>query len=437
MAQLYTPFLTQAGAAIGRGLEARGINQQKEEQRRLAGSAYMGDPQAMEQLMELNPQMGIQLQQQVQKRKEAEQQKQLDQQAGFKKDFMALSKNIATFPDFESSKEYANEQMEALKEKYPIVSQDAPEGGEYTEEAFNQIKQFAGEKKEPLVSKVSRKDFTLESWVKFEETQKMSDLVPIEKLAGEKAPKTRNVREGKEIINQEWVGKSTENPTGWKEVGRGPMSQQQINLRSKPAEVSAGKEFDRILDQSNTAEDQLITTHKAKALLPNIETGKMEPIKQWAREWGDAFGVPVDEKQMVDAVSFRSVMKGAVLDGMKAIKGTASEADRRTVEESVAAMDNPEEANEFLLDVSESMARRKIEQANFWDRYASERGGSLLGAKSAWSKRIGDIPLVKKVDDRIHHYYKFKDQVIQANKAAFRNATEQEVNDRVDDMWSR
>jgi len=260
--------------------------------------------------------------------------------------------------------------------------------------------------------------------------RKIEDLM---KTTAAKAPTTRKVKRGTDIVTEEWVPATQ----SWKEVGRGPMSQQQINLRNKPSEVAAGKEFQTILDQANISEDQLAVVHRAKALLPTIETGKLEPIKKWAREWGDAFGVPIDTEKMTDAVSFRAVMKTAVLDGMRSIKGTASEADRKTVEDSIAALDSPELANEFLLDVSESMARRKIEQANFWDRYAAANNSSLLGAKSAWSKRISDIPLIKKVKGEIHHYYKFKDQAIKANKAAFRNATEDEVNQYIDDMWMR
>jgi len=145
MPQLYTPFLTQAGAAIGRGLEKRGIAQQKEEQNRLAGQAYMGDPRAMEELMQVNPQLGAQMQQQAQKRKEEQAQKKLTQQTGFKKDYADLSKKIATFPDYASSKQYAEEQMDALKAKYPLLSRDAGPDAGFTEEAFNQIKQFEGE----------------------------------------------------------------------------------------------------------------------------------------------------------------------------------------------------------------------------------------------------------------------------------------------------
>lgn len=280
-------------------------------------------------------------------------------------------------------------------------------------------------------SKVSPKDYTPESIKMFEQTRRQSDLVPLG--GADKAPKTRNVREGKYIVNQEWVPETN----SWKEVGRGPMSEQQINLRNKPSEQAAGKEFNRILDQANTAEDQIVTINNAKALLPQIETGKLEPLQLWAKSWANEFGISINEESMVDSVSFRAVMKTAVLDGMKAIKGTASEADRKTVEDSVAALDNPEEANAFLLEVAESLARRKVEQANFWDQYAASNSSSLLGAKSAWSKRINDIPLIRNVGGKVHHYYKFKNQMLQANKAAFRDATQLEIDRRVDQEWTR
>jgi hypothetical protein len=62
MAQrLYTPFLSQAGAAIGRGLEARGLQQQEREKNRLIQSAYMGQPGAMEQLYGVDPQAAANL----------------------------------------------------------------------------------------------------------------------------------------------------------------------------------------------------------------------------------------------------------------------------------------------------------------------------------------------------------------------------------------
>ena len=258
--------------------------------------------------------------------------------------------------------------------------------------------------------------------------QTVSDLM---KTSSSKAPKTRNIRQGKDIVNQEW----DDSTQSWKEVGRGPMSQQQINLRNTPSEAAAGKEFEDVLTQANTAEDQLATIDRAKALIPDIEEGKLEPIKAWARQWADAVGVSVDTQKMSDAVSFNATMKTAVLDGMKAIKGTASEADRKTVEDSVAALENPEDANKFLLDTAESLAKRNIERADFYDKWATDHEGSLLGVRRAWSKHIHNVPLLRRVKGKTFHYYQFRDQLIQANKNAFAGATEDEINAEVNRQW--
>jgi len=263
------------------------------------------------------------------------------------------------------------------------------------------------------------------------ETQKVKDLLTTG--SSTKAPKTRSIREGREIVNQEWNSATKD----WVEVGRGPLSEQQINLRNKPSEQAAGKDYQQILDQANTAEGQLITLNRARALLPEIDTGKLEPIKVWARQWGDALGIGVDTDKMSDAVSFNAVMKGAVLDGMKSIKGTASEADRKIVEDSVAAIENPKEANKFLINVSESLAKRTIERADFYDKWAQDHNASLLGARRAWSKHVNDTPLIRNVKGKYYHYYQFKDQMIAANKKAFANATPEEIESFVKNEWNK
>lgn len=267
-------------------------------------------------------------------------------------------------------------------------------------------------------------------------TNKAAEMRKIEleeRPAQGKAPKTRTIREGKDLVNQEWDSVNRQ----WVEVGRGPVSKQTIQLSRTPSEQAAGKEFTKILESATTAENSLFTVQKARTLLPNIETGKLEPLKTWATSWADAIGVPIDVDKMSDAVTFRSVMKGAVLDGMASIKGTASEADRQTVEDSVAALESPELANKFLLDTAESLAMRNIEKADFWDTWARNNEGSLLGVRRAWSKRISKIPLIKSVRNKPFHYYQYKEKAKQANSAIFqaKGWTEQQINDAIDQMW--
>lgn len=69
--QLYTPFLAKAGAAIGRGLEARGLREQEAEKNRLIQSAYMEQPGALEQLYGVDPQAAADLESQKAQREQA------------------------------------------------------------------------------------------------------------------------------------------------------------------------------------------------------------------------------------------------------------------------------------------------------------------------------------------------------------------------------
>lgn len=252
--------------------------------------------------------------------------------------------------------------------------------------------------------------------------------------SGAKAPKTRSIGDqigGKNfIVQQEYIPESKT----WKEVGRREVGKGQTYRA--PHEKALGKEFVNILESATNAENQLFTVQKARALIPDIESGKLEPIKTWARQWGEAMGVSIDSGKMNDSISFRAVMKNAVLDGMASIKGTASEADRKTVEDAVANLENPMEANKFLIDTTESLAKRNIEMADFWDNWSAVNG-DLTGVRKAWSKRINNIPLIKLVNKTPHHYYQFKDKAIEINKAYFEKKgwNENRINDEVDRLW--
>ena len=143
MASYYTPFLTQAGAAIGGGLKSRGLQQQQAQQNKLAGSAYMGDPQAMEDLMQLNPQLGAQIQAQAQKKREQSQQQQLQKSAAVRKEVGNIFENVAKFDTFEEAKQYADPLLEDIQRRYPEA---APPGSGFSKEAYEQAKTIYKEK---------------------------------------------------------------------------------------------------------------------------------------------------------------------------------------------------------------------------------------------------------------------------------------------------
>lgn len=140
----YTPFLTQAGATVGRALESRGLRQQKEQQNRLAGSAYMGDPQAMQELMQVNPTLGAQIQEQAQKRKETAEQSQLTKQTAARKEVDELSKNVAKFETYEEAKQYADPIIADILQRYPEAAPPGVDAG-FSQEGYAQARQIHGE----------------------------------------------------------------------------------------------------------------------------------------------------------------------------------------------------------------------------------------------------------------------------------------------------
>ncbi|GAF89867.1 unnamed protein product, partial [marine sediment metagenome] len=75
------------------------------------------------------------------------------------------------------------------------------------------------------------------------------------------------------------------------------------------------------------------------------------------------------------------------------------------------------------------------ERADFYDNWAKENNGSLLGVRRAWSKRVNSVPLLKRVGTKVHHFYQFKDQVMQLNKEAFRDATRKEIDAEIERQW--
>ena len=143
----YTPWMARAGQQIGQALETRGVRAQKEQQNKLIQSAYMGDPQAMQGLMQLNPQMGMQVQESLRKRKDVTDQAALSKRADFSKETKEIMGNIAKFNSFEESKEYGARMTADIASRYPEIIKSVGADAVFDEADFNQAKQIYGDKK--------------------------------------------------------------------------------------------------------------------------------------------------------------------------------------------------------------------------------------------------------------------------------------------------
>ena len=145
MTRLYTPFMTQAGKTIGDAITKR-------DQNRLYSSAYMNEPGAMEQLVQVNPHMAYKLHQQKQ---QSEQQKLINQanktkklkiiaqeRREFFKETRELAANIETYPEFQT---FLEQRREMLRLE---IGDDVDLLPPATPEMFKQAKQIYGDKDE-------------------------------------------------------------------------------------------------------------------------------------------------------------------------------------------------------------------------------------------------------------------------------------------------
>jgi len=154
MATQYTPYLADSVRTMVGGFRQGEARRAQESTNKLAGSAYMGDPQAMEQLMQINPQIGVLIQQELAKRKESEQQKQIQGQDRQRKistevnnDIKDMAVNISKFNTYEEAVSYAQPMFDHLLKKYPELGQNHPQlaDGKFDPEDFDMIKKMSAQ----------------------------------------------------------------------------------------------------------------------------------------------------------------------------------------------------------------------------------------------------------------------------------------------------
>ena len=144
---LYTPFFEDVSKTLVSGQQQRDLN-------KLAGSAYMGDQAAMEQLMRTNPDVGIKIQQTKQREQQqalqsaTQAQKSMTQDQAQKRQIYLQNKNLmdgifknaATLDNYDQAKNYIQEQFDQNRQ----ILGDHADTSNFTPQAFDQIKKIYG-----------------------------------------------------------------------------------------------------------------------------------------------------------------------------------------------------------------------------------------------------------------------------------------------------
>lgn len=178
-----------------------------------------------------------------------------------------------------------------------------------------------------------------------------------------------------------------------------PRTGQTINLNTGSQnalqkaliEGQAG-DFKQIQEAGRAARGTLQQLDVARNI--DVKTAPFESTFQVARQIGNAFGFPVDEKQLSNVDAFNAVMGRLVNDRVSQEKGPQTDADVARFRKTMADVNNTPVAKNFLLNYAEAMERRKIHMAEFF-REGVRGKGDYEKIRDSYQEYLDQTPLIR------------------------------------------
>jgi hypothetical protein len=166
-------------------------------------------------------------------------------------------------------------------------------------------------------------------------------------------------------------------------------SQTNVNVGGDAYEKERAK---MLSGEHTTARENATTAHRQNMMIQAqrsipLETGWGAQWQAWGAKVLEAFGVASNEAIQFagNADQFRSVTMNFLLEKLAAQKGPQTEGDAQRALKTLASMDNLQDANMFILDLTESLNQQTIEKANFMDQYDQTKT-NLQGYRTAWGQ---------------------------------------------------
>jgi len=182
------------------------------------------------------------------------------------------------------------------------------------------------------------------------------------------------------------------------------------------------KKFDELKQRGVAAEDSLHSLDVLDSI--DVSTGRAEPMKQAIAAWGAAFGLDTSKLANVAAGdAFTAEAGRTVLNAMAAQKGPQTESDMRQIRTTVSTLGKDPRANKFINNSARALARRTVEQRDFYNEYLSTNE-TLNGAAKAWNDYKRKIPMISKIlkspEGLPVFYFQFEDKFREDNPTATR-----------------
>jgi hypothetical protein len=128
---------------MGQAMSGRRAEEAMDYENEIASKAWMGDPEAMQELQSLNPEKAMKIETQAAKRDETTYQRGVDKDVTFRDDMELVMDQIGAFPDFASAQGFGQRMTDIMAEKYPERWTQSGIPTEFDEAAFKEIQTIA------------------------------------------------------------------------------------------------------------------------------------------------------------------------------------------------------------------------------------------------------------------------------------------------------
>lgn len=330
---LYTPFMADVGKMLG-------ASERQRTEAELAGGAYMGDPQAMESLMRINPQMGAQIQQQQTQKEQTELQRESQMVAQRRKVFTenrelmdSIFRDASKIEDYSEAQEFVQRRFEENQE----ILGDMSDATGYTPEVHAQFQDiYEGIEEDPVQRSVD--------------------------IPGE----------GTKMVHKS--GKITFEPAS--------MESRQAHIRSQEAEVEQAvskaekveaaklsakskQQFrDKVTDAAMSAREQMPQLENMQRLAKLASTGTFAEQRVALKR---AFGVDVANEE-----EFMSESNRIILDAAESLKGALSQQENLYLEAVAPDIGKSRPGNLRIIGNLIAIANNSIDRGKALSKYKGD-----------------------------------------------------------------
>lgn len=351
----YTPWAKEAMSSMGDAVVERGDRAREQERNQLASAAYMGDPEALQELAAVDPEMAMKVEAQSGQRSARERQaeahqtaqtaaesrlstEQLNRIGTYDKVMGSMIENVGNFDDFEAAKAYADQEGARLNELYGDLP-DYQEVQELTPEMYESAKAMA------------QAELDKKGWTRSGSTEVVEYTDP--ETGDSYMTRVQPFTDPKGNLMSRYLmgadGKPMQAGTSY------DAAQQEVIAGSKRRGTETEGRNQDIVTGALEATVGIQDLQRAKELLEVVSTGGLKKNLNAVRQYfGD------DSKSVADMGELQTLLAQDLIEKFSLMTGVLSESDMKLLESMSAGAGRSTATNMRLIDGVMRRTKRKV-----------------------------------------------------------------------------